>query len=192
MFSLGFRSKVGTQDAIATVVSHISKADAFRKKQSAAIVMIDIEKAFEMVSPIVILHALVSVGIHGKMLKWLQDFLTHRSGNVKFQNEKSSTVQFMNVTPQGSCLSPTLFSYVINGLLKLELPSTVQLVAYADDLVLSCVHRDKDKVVNNLQQALELLQAKALSYGLQFSPAKSKAMWFYTSKPERVTTLNYP
>ena len=71
MFSLGFRSKVGTQDAIATVVSHISKADAFRKKQSAAIVMIDIEKAIEMVSPIVILHALVSVGIHGKMLKWL-------------------------------------------------------------------------------------------------------------------------
>ena len=127
MFSLGFRSKVGTQDAIATVVSHISKADAFRKKQSAAIVMIDIEKAIEMVSPIVILHALVSVGIHGKMLKWLQDFLTHRSGNVKFQNEKSSTVQFMNGTPQGSCLSPTLFSYVINGLLKLELPSTVQL-----------------------------------------------------------------
>ena len=117
--------------------------------------MIDIEKAFEMVSPIVILHALVSVGIHGKMLKWLQDFLTHRSGNVKYQNEKSSTVQFMNGTLQGSCLSPTLFSYVINGLLKLELPSIiVQLVAYADDLVLSCVHRDKDKVMNNLQQAL--------------------------------------
>ena len=33
MFSLGFRSKVGTQDAIATAVSHVIKADAFRKKQ---------------------------------------------------------------------------------------------------------------------------------------------------------------
>ena len=190
MFSLGFRSKVGTQDAIATVVSHITKADAFRKKQSAAIVMIDIEKAFEMVSPTVVLQALVRAGIKGKMLTWLQDFLTHRSGKVKFQNEKSSTLQFMNGTPQGSCLSPTLFSYVINGLLSLKLPSTVQLVAYADDLVLSCVHRDKDRVVNNLQHSLDLLNATAMSYGLQFSPAKSKAMWFYTSKAERVINLN--
>ena len=29
-----------------------------------------------------------------------------------------------------------------------------------------------------------------MSYGLQFSPAKSKTMWFYTSKAERVITRN--
>ena len=54
MFSLGFRSRVGTQDTVATVISHISKAEAFKKKHSAALVLIDIEKAFEMASQIVV------------------------------------------------------------------------------------------------------------------------------------------
>ena len=116
------------------------------------------------------------------MLKWLQGFLTHLSGKVKFQNEKSSTLQFMNGTPQGSCLMPTLFSYVINGLLNLKLPSTVQLVAYADDLILSCVHIDKDRVVNNLQHSLNILNATAMSYGLQFYLQNPKRCGFTQAK----------
>ena len=111
-----------------------------------ALVLIDIKKAFEMASPIVVLQVLANAGIGGKMLAWLRDFLADRSGRVKFQNACSTTKNFHNGTPQGSCLSPTLFSYVINHLLNLRFPQTVQLVAYADDLALSCVHYDKDKV----------------------------------------------
>ena len=65
MYSLGFRSNVATQDAIATVVSHITRGGAFRKKHSAALVLIDVEKAFEMVSPTVVLHVLAKAGIVG-------------------------------------------------------------------------------------------------------------------------------
>ena len=74
IFSLGFRNKVGIQDAIATVVSHITKGDVYRKKHSAALTLIDIEKAFEMISPTVVLHALANAGIGGKMLSWIHDF----------------------------------------------------------------------------------------------------------------------
>ena len=82
MFSLGFRSRVGTQDEVATIISHISKADAFKKKHSAAVVLIDIEKAFEMALPIVVLQVLANARIGGKMLAWLRDLLTDRSGRV--------------------------------------------------------------------------------------------------------------
>ena len=68
MYSLGFRSNVGTQDAIATVVSHITRGDAFRKKHSAALVLIDVEKAFEMVSPTVVLQVLAKAGIVRNLL----------------------------------------------------------------------------------------------------------------------------
>ena len=190
MFSLGFRSKVGTQDAVATVISHISKADAFKKKHSAALVLIDIEKAFEMASPIVVLQVLANAGIGGKMLAWLRDFLADRSGTVKFQNACSTTKNFHNGTPQGSCLSPTLFSYVINHLLNLRFPPTVQLVAYADDLALSCVHYDKDKVIRDIQSALDLLHTEAVNIGLKFSPVKTKALWFYTMQPVPSITLH--
>ena len=190
IFSLGFRNKVGTQDAIATVVSHITKGDAYRKKHSAALILIDIEKAFEMISSTVVLHALANAGIGGKMLSWIHDFLNGRTGAVQFQNEYSSSMTFKNGTPQGSCLSPTLFSYVMNRLLNLKLPPSVQLVAYADDLALSCCHPDKCKVIKNIQTAINSLNAEATSLGMKFSPAKSKAMWFYTTKPDEVITLS--
>ena len=190
MYSLGFRNRVGTQDAIATVVSHITKADAFRKKHSAALVLIDVEKAFEMVSSTVVLHALAHAGVCGNMLSWIQDFLNGRTGAVQFQNEHSSNKTFRNGTPQGSCLSPTLFSYVISHLLDLKLPTSVQLVAYADDLALTSSNRDNDKVINDIQTALETLNAEAEALGLKFSPAKTKAMWFYTQKPDAMISLN--
>ena len=60
---------------------------------------------------------------------------------VQFQKEYSSSMIFKNGTPQGSCLSPILFSYVMNRLLNLKLPT------YADDLALSCCHPDKCKVI---------------------------------------------
>ena len=144
MYSLGFRSNVGTQDAIATVVSHITRGDAFRKKHSAALVLIDVEKAFEMVSPTVVLQVLAKAGIVGILLNLIKSFLTERRGRVQFQNELSSSMDFKNGTPQGSCLSPTIFSYVINCLLDQKLPASVQQVAYADDLALSCVHTNKE------------------------------------------------
>ena len=99
-------------------------------------------------------------------------------------------MDFNNGTPQGSCLSPTIFSYVINCLLDQKLPASVQLVAYADDLALSCVHTNKEKLITDLQSALNLLHVEAMNCGLQFSPIKSKAMWFYTKRPEQQITLN--
>ena len=190
MYSLGFRSNVGTQGAIATVVSHITRGDAFRQKHSAALVLIDVEKAFEMVSSTVVLQVLAKAGIVGNLLNWIESFLTERRGRVQFQNELSSSMDFKNGTPQGSCLSPTIFSYVIICLLDQKLPASVQLVAYVDDLALSCVHTNKEKLITDLQSALNLLHVEAMNYGLQFSPIKSKAMWFYTKRPEQQITLN--
>ena len=186
MFLLGFRSRVGIQDAVATVISHISKADAYEKKRSAALVLIDVEKTFEMASSIVVLQVLANAGIRGKMLAWLRDFLTNRSGRVIFQNACSTTKNFHNGTPQESCLSPTLFSYVINHRLNIRFPQTVQLVAYADGLALSCVQYDKDKVIRDIQSALDLLHTEAVNIGLKFSPVKP---WFYTMQPVPTITL---
>ena len=97
---------------------------------------------------------------------------------------------FKNGTSQGNCLSPTLYSYVRNRLLNLKLPTSVKLVAYADDLALSCCHPDKCKVRKNIQTAIDSLNAEATSLGMKFTPAKSKAMWFYINTPDDVITLS--
>ena len=65
---------------------------------------------------------------------WLDDYLTNRTGTVQFQGKKSN--HLTNGTPQGSSMSPTLFNMVINQLLQLNLGSKVQMIAYADDLLI--------------------------------------------------------
>ena len=44
--------------------------------------------------------------------------------------------------------------------------------------------------MKNIQTAINSLSAEATSLGMKFSPAMSKAMWFYTTKPDEVITLN--
>ena len=119
-----------------------------------------------MVSPTVVLQVLAKAGIVGNLLNWIKSFLTERRGRVQFQNELSSSMDFNNGTPQGSCLNPTIFSYVINCLLDQKLPASVQLVAYADDLALSCVHTNKEKLITDLQSALNLLHVEVMNYEL--------------------------
>ena len=51
-------------------------------------------------------------------------------------------------------------------------------------------NRDNDKVINDIQTALETLNAEAEALGLKFLPAKTKAMWFYTQKPDAMISLN--
>ena len=77
----------------------------------------------------------------------------------------------------------------MDRLLNLKLPTSVQLVAYVDDLSLSCCHPDKSKVIKNIQTAINSLNAEA-TLGMKFSHTKSKAMRFYTTKPNEVITLN--
>ena len=122
MFSFGFGNKVGTQKKPLPQLYHTSQKEIIIiKKHSATLIMVDIEKAFEMVSSVV-LHALANAGIGKKMLSWIHDFLNGRTGAVQFQIEYSSSMTFKNGTPQGGCLSPILFSYVMNRLLNLKQP----------------------------------------------------------------------
>ena len=72
----------------------------------------------------------------------------------------------------------------------MKLSTFVQLVAYADDLALTSSNRNNDKVIKDIQTALETLNAEAESLGLKFSPAETKAMWFYTQKPYAMISLN--
>ena len=64
--------------------------------------LIDMEKTFEMVSSTVVLHALALAGVCGTILSWIQNFLNGRMGAVQFQNEHSSSKLFKTRTPQGS------------------------------------------------------------------------------------------
>ena len=78
------------------------------------------------------------------MLAYIVDYISNRKGTVKFQGSKSQVKDFDLGTPQGSCISPFLFNIIMNRLISkesddtctLEYPDGVQIVSYADDIVI--------------------------------------------------------
>ena len=74
-----------------------------------------------------------NIGIHGKMLKWIQAFLTNRTIQTTVEGSTSSKRTLEEGLPQGSALSCTLFLIFIN-----DLPSllNVHKALFADDLVI--------------------------------------------------------
>ena len=130
-YSLGFRSGVGTIYAIATLLHTAAPITTLRSgyKSRSATIFLDLEKAFKLASNVILLESAPLLGIRGRMLMWLDYYLTNRTGTVHFQGKKSKVNHLTNSTSQGRSLSPTLFNMVINRLVDrlLDLGSKVRL-----------------------------------------------------------------
>ena len=69
-------------------------------------------------------------GIRGKLLDWMNDFLSERTQQVIINGESSSKGKVISGIPQGTVLGPLLFLIYIN-----DLPDRVnsQIRLFADD-----------------------------------------------------------
>ena len=105
---MGFKKGSGTIDAVATLVNNLTS----RQDKGSTAIFIDLEKAFDLSNPLIMLTSLVNSGVEGNLIKWLKDFLTDRKATLTFQGAKSHIANFDNGTPQGSTLRPTLFNYL--------------------------------------------------------------------------------
>ena len=90
----------------------------------------DFSKAFDTVPHKRLSMKMKAYGIQGKLLTWIEAFLTGRQQVVRVNGELSSSKPVISGIPQGSVLGPLLFILYIN-----DLPDTVQanLLLFADD-----------------------------------------------------------
>lgn len=96
------------------------------------IVFLDLEKAFELASPLAIQETLIHKGVKGILLAWIADYFKNRSANVRFQGHLSQHMPLENGTPQGGVLSPALFNTLMSNILDIHLPEGCKIISYAD------------------------------------------------------------
>ena len=160
----GFTQHRGAANCLANYVAN---------DKAKTTVFIDIEKAFDRAQPLVILDELVRLGVKGKLLTWIQHYLTGRKARVIFQGKTSGYMTHQNGTPQGGVLSPTLFNALMNVLAQLHYTAGTQHIGYADDIFLQTSGKTSTA---DMQEALDALTTKCEEIGFTVSHTKTKAM----------------
>ena len=102
---------------------------------------------------------------------------------------KEPTVQHISLTTAHHRGARCLHAMsAMNVFLKLRQPVGVNIITYADDIVLYCdYHSDP---VKQLQTALNQMAHAADNAGFLFAPAKSKAMCFFKKDPATQLNIN--
>lgn len=169
----GFRQGHSTEHQILRLVEYIQ--DNFQRKNHVGCIFLDISKAFDRVWHAGLIFKLIKLQTPRYLVHLIHSFLQNRSFCVKVRSSLSQPHPIEAGVPQGSILSPLLYT-----LYTADLPLTDRsfLGTYADDTVIAVSSRDPDLVHNHLQSALDHLTEYFESWKIAVNPDKCQAVFF--------------
>ena len=111
------------------------------------------------------------MGLKGRLPLLIDHFLKERKYKVCLANTHSSLNPQEEGVPQGSILSPTLFTVKINSIVD-ALPEGIEKFLNVDGLVVYCQSSHIAIIERRLQGCLDMLVTCADENGFKFSPTK--------------------
>ena len=113
--------------------------------------------------------------MHGKVHKWISEFLTNRLQKVVLNGTCSASVKVTSGVPQATVLGPPLFLIYINDLPEFVNHSEIWL--FADDcIVYRCIHNQQDAEL--LQEDINAIQTWAPTWQMNFNVSKCCSIHF--------------
>ena len=153
-----------TQDALICLTDYIILHIDARAANYARCLFIDFSSAFNTLRPSILVETLQRLEVDGNIIGWLNSFLTNRKRRVVTRESRSAWSTTNVGTPQGSVISPFLFTLYADNL-KSEEPS-VQIFKYANDIALvgccsgTAGEESYSKEVNRTSKGLLLNESK--------------------------------
>ena len=159
------------------------------KGGSVDIIYFDFEKAFDKVHHVLLLSKLKSAGLHPKICRWLENYLSRRTFQVKVGNTFSPLHDVENGVPQGSCIAPTLFNIFTHELPDLLAQGGVFCKLFADDTkIFREVTETHGKL--ELQAAIDRLSNWAKVWGLPLSVNKTQILHLGNKNPRYLYSID--
>ena len=163
----GFRKN---KSCLTQLISHVeSILDMMSKGSNADVIYLDFAKAFDKVSHKILHAKLRRIGIRGKLLDWLQNFLSDRVQFVCIEGKMSFLHLVLSGVPQGTVLGPLLFIIFIDDIYE-EIKHSLS-GSFADDTKLT---KDVTTVADQLklQEDLEAVIRWAATNSMELHEGK--------------------
>ena len=166
----GFRPRRSCNSQLLEVIEDWSSLMEEGKRIDA--VYLDFKKAFDAVPHKRLLRKLQAYGVAGKLLRWIQAFLSGRRQRVRVRVCYSQWSPVTSGVPQGSVLGPLLFLIYIN-----DMPDVVSsaIKMFADD---TKVYRNVSHPyqIQELQHDIDCVVEWSDRWQLPFNQAKCKCL----------------
>ena len=190
-FQSGFKPNHSTTTALLKVTNDIYLAKD--RGQMTILALLDLSKAFDCVDRDILLAKLRSMKFSENTLAWMQSFLSDRKQSVSVGNNVSNWRSTEAGVPQGSVLSPLLFSIYLCDLSEQLKHCRYHL--YADDMQLYIHTKPNDiqETIEKLNEDLTNIQQWTEIHSLKVNPLKSQAIIIGSEKAHtKLKAINTP
>ena len=186
----GFRHNRTTTDHLIKLENFIR--EGFIRNEHVVAIFFDLEKAYDTTWKHGILKDLHKMGLRGRLLHFISNFLQNRKFKVRIGNTLSEMFTQEEGVPQGSILSVTLFIIKINSLAEC-IKKGIDSSLFVDDFGLCYRGQNMDVIERQLQQCINKVQDWADDNGFKFSKTKTVCVHFCNKRklhPDPVLKLN--
>ncbi|EYC13094.1 hypothetical protein Y032_0045g1264 [Ancylostoma ceylanicum] len=155
------------------------------------VIYFDFAKAFDSVVHDKLMTKLYQVGLHHRIVKWIEAFLSNRTFQVCINQRYSSIRNVHSGVPQGGVLSPILFNIYTYELPELITSEGIGCIAFADDIkIYSSIQNEED--TRKLQEAIGLVEKWSHQWNLPLSVEKTKALSMGSKEQSTYTLCSLP
>ena len=192
-----YKQNRSTDDATLTLLhnayTHLDNSGSFVR-----ILYIDFSSAFNTIQPHLMALKLLSLDVNPSLILWICSFLLHRSQSVRFQSMLSSCRSTSTGAPQGTVLSPVLFTLYTNDCRGTPL---CPLIKYSDDSALQDLPNSHSHFLEQVLSFtlwcrenfldLNVRKTKELVIDFRRDPPEIPDLFIDGIKVERVTHYKY-
>lgn len=176
----GFKRGHSTNHQLVRLTQYIRQSQSHG--ESAGMICLDVEKAYDSVWQDAILHKMKLANFPLYVLKAIQSFLKQRSFQVAVGGELSHSQQVPCGVPQGAVLSPMLYNIFTSDVVMKD---GVQYYLFADDTGFVAADKKPEIVIEKLQSAQDELENYQRRWRIKINPNKSQAIFFTRRRSAR-------